>query len=139
MQDRLENTDPWWNDSRLSLISLKALAAKASARWYSRFFRAPHGDAALMQDRLEHAVPVWSYSHLSSAMLEFLAAKAPGRVKCLCAEGVTVVKMSASGADDGPTYGYCETCYRAALKKDQDEEIPVAVEDRFIGFYDIVW
>ena len=91
-----------------------------------------------MHDKLRER-PRWYYSHLSQATREALVAKAPALLDCRCGGVVTVAKMSASGADDGPAYLYCEACYRSELKDDRDRHIPIAVDAISIDFSDIVW
>jgi hypothetical protein len=83
--------------------------------------------------------PWWYYSQLSETTRAALAVKDPALLQCLCGGVVTAAKISASGADDGPAYLYCDTCYRADLEGHRVQHIPLAENTRSIEIFDIVW
>ncbi len=83
--------------------------------------------------------PWWYYAHLSERTLAALAEEDPALLQCRCGGVVIAAKMSASGADDGPAYLYCEPCYRRDLEDHRAQHIPLEEETCSIEIFDIVW
>ena len=83
--------------------------------------------------------PWWYYSHLTETTLAALADQDAACLRCRCGGPVTAAKLSASGADDGPAYVYCEACYQNDLRAAHQQHIPIAEDTVSIAVYDIVW
>lgn len=92
-----------------------------------------------IDDNTEDSRPWWNYAHLSERTLVALAIKAPALLRCRCGGVVSAARLSASGADDGPAYLYCDTCYQADLDDNRTRNIPLAEDVQSIEIYDIVW
>ena len=92
-----------------------------------------------IDDNTEDNLPWWHYAHLSETTLAALAMKAPKLLRCRCGGAVSAARVSASGADDGPAYLYCDTCYRTEIENDRTKHIPIAEDVQSITIYDIVW
>ena len=86
-----------------------------------------------------HEQPRWYYAHLSGTTRTALGDKDASLLRCRCGGTVTAAKLSASGADDGPAYLYCEACYQNDLHAQRKQHIPVAEDTWPIDLFDILW